>query len=58
MLAPDETLSFELSFVGICCLTSAFSPFTSLVVLIRFRLETDAAADERFDDEDRPEKRI
>ena len=38
----DETLSLELSLTGICCLTSGFSPpFASLLVLIRFKLDTE-----------------
>ena len=42
VLPPDETLSFELSLTGICCLTSDFSPFTSLLVLIKFKFDTEA----------------
>ena len=41
VLPPDETLSLELSLTGICCLTSGFSPFTSLLVLIKFKFDTE-----------------
>ena len=41
VLPPDETLSLELSLTGIFCLTSGFSPFTSLLVLMRFKFDTE-----------------